>query len=111
MPTLLPTDQNNQPIPAVRLRHDGAHKISVSNSAARNQTAFNSDTKVISIYATVPVYIAFGDETIIATSDDHYFPAGIYYDVAVGGGRSAHNGYISALRVSGDGMLYISEKE
>lgn len=112
MTTLLPKDADNNVIQALRFLDGGAHTIAVSDSSARNSTAFDEDTKVISLYASVPVYLAFGDSSVTATTSDHYFPAGIYYDVAVCGGtnKSAQSSHVAVLRVSDDGNLYISEK-
>lgn len=111
MTTLLPQDQNDNPIPALRMKSGGAHKIAAGASAARNANAFESDTKIIGLYADVPVYIAFGNASITATTDDHFFPAGIYYDVSIGGDHSAHYTHISTLQASSAGTLFISEKE
>ncbi len=111
MPTILPQDSNDNPIPALRLKDGGAHMISASATSARNSTAFNAETRVISIYASVPVYIAFGDATVTATSSDHYFPEGMYYDFAIGGEQAAHNTHVAVLRASVDGPVYVSEKE
>lgn len=111
MPTLLPLDNRDQPIPAMRLKTAGAHTIAASGTAARNATAFDADTRVISIYATVPVYLKFGDNTVTATNAAHYFPSGVYYDFAIGGGASGHYTHVSALAVSSSGSVYISEKE
>lgn len=110
MATLLPTDQNNNPIPAMRLRPGGAHKIAASATSARNTTAFDSETQVVSVYATVGVYIRFGNSSVTATTSDHYFPAGVYYDIAIGGDGSAQTNYMAVLRESTDGNVYVSEK-
>ncbi len=110
MPTLLPTDENNNPIPALRLRDGGAQKITVTSSSARNATAFDADTRVISLYSTSPVYVRFGGPTVTATSSDHYFPANVYYDISIGGEDAAHFTYVAALRTDTDCTLYISEK-
>lgn len=113
MTTLLPKDADNNTIPALRLRSGGAHVLNVTGANVRNNLAFNEETKVISVFATAPVYLAFGDASVTATPSDHYFPANTYYDVAIGGGagKGAHNAYIAALRTSEDCTLYISEKE
>ena len=110
MPTILPTDENNNPIPALRLRDGGAQKITVTSSSARNATAFDANTKVISLYATSAVYVRLGGSGVTATSSDHYFPAGVYYDIAIGEEESGHSTYIAAVRVDTDCTLYISEK-
>lgn len=111
MPTFIPLDANDTPIPALRLKDDGAHVIAASVSAARNSTAFDSETRVVSLYASVPVYVKFGGASVTATSSDHYFPEGVYYDFAIGGERTAHYTHVSVLRASSDGSVYISEKE
>lgn len=111
MPTLLPTDVDENVIPAVRLCPGGAHSIAATITSARNATAFNADTRVVSLYATGAVYIKFGDSSVTATTSDHYFPSGVYYDFAVGGGRVKQHTHVAVLRVSADCTLYISEKE
>lgn len=111
MSTFLPQDSNENPIPALRLKASGAHNIAASGSSARNSVAFNSNTRVISIYADVPVYLKFGGVTVTAANTDHYFPEGVYYDMAIGGGQAAHYTHVAVLRVDGDGDVYISEKE
>ena len=77
MPTFLPTDDNNNPIPALRLRDGGAHKITVGSAAAKNTMAFDPGTQVVSVYATAPVFLKFGGASVAATTSDHYFPANI----------------------------------
>lgn len=110
MPTLMPTDQNNNPIPALRLRDGGAHKITATTTSARNSTAFDSETQIVSLCATVGVYIKFGNSSVTATTSDHYFPPNTYYDFAIGGDGSAHRTHVAVLRESTDGTVYISEK-
>lgn len=111
MPTFLPTDMDDNVIPAVRLAQGGAHSISFSGTSARNTTAFNPETRIVSFYATQPVYVKFGDSSVTAAASDHYFPAGIYYDFAIGGGKVGHYTHVATLQVSAAGTLYISEKE
>ncbi|MBI1301652.1 MAG: hypothetical protein GC137_08350 [Alphaproteobacteria bacterium] len=111
MTTLLPQDMNDNPIPAVRFKSGGAHTISAGASSARNSTAFDVNTRVISLYADVPVYLAFGDSSVTASATDHFFPAGIYYDVAIGGDETAHYTHVAVLQADTGGTVYISEKE
>ena len=111
MPTLLPQDSNNNPIPAMRYVDGAAHVIAAGGVATRNASAFNADTRIISLYADVPVYMAFGDAAILATSADHYFPAGFYYDIAIGGDASAQATHVSVLAVGASGSVYVSERE
>lgn len=110
MSTKLPLDVNDNPIPALRLKSAGAHVVTSSATSARNATAFDDGTRVVSLYATQPVYIAFGDDSVSADSSDHYFPAGVYYDVALGGDGAAHYTHVAVLQVSAGGTVYVSEK-
>lgn len=111
MTTLLPKDSNNETIPALRLKNGGAHQITVTSASNRNATAFSDSTRIISLYSTVPAYIAFGNSDINADTNQHYLPAGLYYDISIGGDDTAHYTYIAAIRAEQDGILYISEKE
>ena len=111
MTTLLPTDVDDNPIPAVRFKSGAAHAITTSAGTAKNTTAFDSETRVISLYATEDVYINFGDSSVTATGNDHFFPKNVYYDVAIGGDRTKQYTHIAALQVSTGGVLHISEKE
>jgi len=111
MTTLLPTDIDDNPIPAVRLCAGGAHAITTSGTTARNSTAFDAGTRIISLYATENVYIKFGGASVTAAATDHFFPKGVYYDFAIGGDRTPHYTHVAALQVSTGGTLYISEKE
>ena len=112
MPTLMPTDANDRTIPALRLKPSGAHQIAAGAASARNTTAFAAETKIVSLYATVPVFVKFGDSTVTAATTDLYFPAGLYYDIAIGGDQAGHYTHLAVLRsgtTSGD--VYLSEKE
>lgn len=111
MPTFLPEDSNDNPIPALRLASGGAHTVNVTANCNRNINPFNADTRVVSLYASASVYIAFGDDSVVATTGDHYFPAGVYYDIAIGGEKTGHYTHVAVLRVDADGALYVSEKE
>ncbi len=111
MTTKLPLDSNNNPIPALRLKSNAAHAVASSGTSARNTSAFSAETRVVSVYATQDVYLAFGGASVSATSGDHFFPAGVYYDFAIGGDATGHYTHLAVLRVSADGYVYISEKE
>lgn len=111
MPTLLPTDDNNNPIPALRLRDGGSHIVAVSSTSARNTNAFDAETQIVSLYASVAVYVKFGSGSVTATTADHYFPAGLYYDFAIGGDGQNQTTHVAVLRAeTTDGFVYISEK-
>lgn len=113
MTTLLPKDADNNIIPALRLKSGGAHVISATATSAHNSVAFNDGTRVVSVYATGPVYLRFGDDEAEATSSDHYFPSGIYYDIAISGGGSKgpRHTHLAVLRADSNCTVYVSEKE
>lgn len=111
MTTLLPQDSNDNPIPALRMKTGKAHKINIGASSARNTTAFENTTQIIGLYADAPLYLAFGDANVTATTDDHFFPAGIYYDLSIGGDHARQYTHIAVLGAAGTGTLFISEKE
>ena len=109
--TILPQDTFDRPIPALRLKPGAAHSIAASASSARNAAVFGDTTRIVSLFATVPVYLRFGGSSVSAATTDHYFPEGIYYDVAIGGDEAPQYKYVAVLRASTDGTVYISEKE
>lgn len=111
--TKLPTDLNNETIQALRLKTTGgAHAISATTAAsARNATAFDAATQIVSVYATKDVYMRFGGSDVTAASTDHFFPANIYYDFAIGADGEGQFTHLAVKAVSADGAVYISEKE
>ncbi len=108
--TLLPRDADDRAIPALRLRPGAAQTVTVTATSARNTTSFNAETRVISVYATAPMFTRLGDGTVTATTSDHYLPAETYLDIAIGGGRTPQYGYMAFIRASSDGTVYVSEK-
>lgn len=114
MTTLLPVDEDSHPIPAMRLRSGGAHTIGATATSARNATAFDETTKVVSLFATGPVYVRFGAGSVTAAATDHYFPQGLYYDFAVSGGESGkgpRHTHVAVKAVDANCTVYISERE
>lgn len=106
----MPLDDMDNVMPALAFKADGAHKITSTGAAVKNAAAFDERTSIVSLYATAPVFISFGDATVVAINADHYFPAGVYYDVAIGDGRKNHTPYISIIAEDADAIVYISEK-
>ncbi len=110
--TTLPLDTDKNAIPALRLKvSGGAHAIAATATSARNTTAFNVATQVVSLYATGPVYVRFGGSSVVATTTDHYFPAGVYYDFTIGTVKTGQTQYVAVLRADSDCTVYVSEKE
>ena len=114
MTTLLPRDDDNNAIPAMRLRDNGSHMIAATASSARNAVPFASTTRVVSVFATGPVFLHFGKSDVTAANTDHYYPGGVYYDFALSGGvpgKSQHSTHLAVLAVGSNCTVYISEKE
>lgn len=112
MSTILPKDDDNNPIPALRLKDGASHRITASAVTNKNNNAFNSKTKVVSLYASEDIYLEFGDYNITATNTSHFFPAGVYYDFAINNGKHAKDNYIAVLKAgANNATVYISEKE
>jgi len=110
MTSLLPQDTNGNPIPTLRLKDSGAHKINTTTVSAKNIAAFNTDTDVIGVYATEDSYIKIGASDISANDGDHFLPAGTYFDLAIGPNDDSQNAYLAAITAGGNGIIYISEK-
>ena len=112
MTTILPIDANDNAIPALRLKDGGGQSIAATTgSSARNAAGFSTDTKIVSVYATDAVYLRFGENDAVASSSDHYFPGGVYYDFAIGGYGVDHTPYLAVLAANANCTVYISEKE
>ena len=110
MSTILPRDNDNHPIPVLRLKPGGAHTVAATATPAR-VGPFDPSTRVIGLYATGPVFLRSGDATVTAVASDHFFPEGFYYDLSLGHPLAGVHGYLSVLRADTDCVLYISEKE
>jgi hypothetical protein len=109
MPTVLPVDANNYPVPVLRLRPSAAQTLAVSSTSARS-TVFNTDTRVVGLYATTAMFVRFGDNTVTAAATDHYLPADTYMDLSIAADDLQSFSYVAAIRTATDGILYISEK-
>lgn len=108
--TTLPRDNDNIAIQALRLRPDGAHALAATSASNRTTTAFDDDTRVVSVYATGPVYIKFGLGDVVADNADHYFPSGLYYDFAIGGDKTLQYTHMAVIAADADCDVYLSEK-
>jgi hypothetical protein len=110
--TMMPQDLDGRNVPVLGLRRtSGTHQVAIAVTSARNSTAFDPSTRVVSLFATVNCYIEQGDSSVTATTSRHFLPAGMYIDLDIGGTRTAHNPYVAVIRASSDGTLYISERE
>jgi len=111
--TRMPRDDNSQSIPVLRFRTGGAQTLSLSDTAARS-SAFSSGTRVITVTCSVASFFRTGGSDVTATTSDHYIPAGIPFDMALGSDMSdtdAYHSYISIITSGATGTAYISERE
>ncbi|MCS5597896.1 MAG: hypothetical protein NZ828_11655 [Alphaproteobacteria bacterium] len=112
MASLLPEDANGNPIPALKFKDSGAHKVNIDTvTSARNTGAFSTKTDVISIYSTEDCFVKIGTSSVTATTSDHFIPAGIYLDIAIGPNADTQNAYMAVIAANASGTVYISEKE
>lgn len=106
--TSLPRDADGAPIQVAGL--GAAHKITVTAASARNATAFSEG--ILTLYATIGMFIKPGGASVAATNADHYLPPGIPTDISIGGSKNASLTHLAAIRDGGaDGILYISERK
>lgn len=108
--TYMPIDNNNVPIPVLSLRAGGAHKLEAGAVAVKNVQGFDALTRVVSVYAQVPVYMNFGGADVSVDASAHYYPAGVYYNFSLGGGKVGHCTHLAVMAVGDAGAVYVSEK-
>ncbi|MBE2191862.1 MAG: hypothetical protein IAE63_06755 [Alphaproteobacteria bacterium] len=107
----MPRDSDGMQIPVLGYKSGGAQTIAVAAASARNATAFDAKTRVITIESTVECYFEQGDSSVTATTSKHHLAANQPRDISIGGGQTAHKPYIAVIRASSDGTLYISERD
>ena len=108
----MPKDDSGEPIPCIKTKEGKAHKIAVSATSARNSTAFELTTTVISFYADTNVYFEFGNDSVEADNTCHYMPAGVYYNFSLNDrDREKKYTHIAVIRDTEDGNVFISECE
>lgn len=111
MTTLLPTDDNRHPIPALRYRPGRAHDVEGEAETAE-RVALDPATKLISIKTGVPVKIAFGGADVVADATGHGFFAGEREVIPVidPATRAQAYSHVSIFFLEA-GTVYVSERE
>jgi hypothetical protein len=66
MSTLLPVDDNGNPINILGFDYRGTQKLAVGAASTRNATPIAADIEVVSIIATGACRFEVGDETVVA---------------------------------------------
>lgn len=103
---LLPLDNSGNPVDVLRPVPGGAQQLAFTGTSARQSVAFPVDRMTIAIYATKDCFIRTGDNMVVATTSDHFLPAGFYTCIAL-----KEHTYIAAISNGTNGTLYISELE
>lgn len=111
MSTLLPRDDDNQPIPVLRPKYEGAAHLSAGQVSVRTAGPFDPTTRVIRLYATGSVTFQTGDSGVVATAVSHYLPAGTIDFVSLGNAKQRRHTHLAILAVDGNADVYISELE
>jgi hypothetical protein len=112
--TRLPRDDNNHAIPVLRFRTGGGQQFATNASNAVVSSAIAEGTRVVTLICSVNSYFESGGESITATANSHFIPAGLPYDMALGADLSDTDGYhryVSVLTAGGTGIAYLSERE
>lgn len=103
----MPKDREGRSIPVLGFKKLGSQSFGVTTASARSVNALvieSDDAAVVSLYATADMFVNFGDNTVVATTNDHFLPANQYMDIKVG------HTHIAAITESDTGKLYISER-
>lgn len=103
---LLPLDGSGHPIDLFRITPGGAQQVAFTGTSAIQTTAFPANCLAIAVYATQNCFIKTGDNTTVATTTDHFLPAGFYTTLALKGDT-----YIAVISGGTNGTLYVSELE
>lgn len=111
MSTFLPRDDDREPIPALRLKPDGAQTLTLGSTSMRTATPFDARTRVIAVYASSPAFVRTGGPSVAASDSDHYLPAAVYLYFSLGDERTGAHSHLAAIGAEGDGTLHLSELE
>lgn len=107
--TRMPRDDNSQSIPVLRYKTGGCQRVSISSTPVR--VAING--RVVTLTCTVDAQFETGKESVEASAESHYAPAGFPIDIAVGSDLSDRDDYHTHISVRSDssGFAYVSERE
>ncbi|PZQ48867.1 MAG: hypothetical protein DI551_00620 [Micavibrio aeruginosavorus] len=100
MGSLLPKDENNNAIPVMGYKPNGAQKLTLTGASLRNPQPITSP--VISVYATAAMTMEFGGDDVTADGNKHFVPANTLLDIDTDGKQ-----YVAFY---GTGTVYISER-
>lgn len=107
----MPIDAGGAFVQVLRLLAGGAHVVTIGAASARNSVAFNSNIRVIEVWASVDCRIRQGDGTVTALATDSWLPKGTGRLYALGGDKQAQATHIAVIQETTGGVLEISEME
>ena len=104
MSTLLPIDDNGNPIAILGFDYRGTQKVAVTATSTRNALPIASDIEVISIIATGACRFEVGDATVTADSlTSPFLYPGQYVDIPLRAGER----YVAFVRDGADCDAYV----
>lgn len=112
--TTMPRDAAGSFVQVLRLLAGGAHAVAIGAGSLRNVTAFDANTRVVEIYATVDCRIRQGDGTVTAVGTDSFLPAKTGRLYSLGGDQQTQATHIAVIQdptAATAGTLDISEME
>lgn len=81
------------------------HKVAYTGTQGRISAAVNSRTRLVRVWCSTDAHVAVGGSSVAATTDDTPVTAKIAEVLEVTAGVS----YVSAIRQSENGTLYVTE--
>lgn len=107
----MPYDAGGAHVQVMRPLSGGAHHITTSGVSARNSVAFNSNTRVIEILCKEDCYFQTGDNTVTASSSDHFLRADVGRVYSIGGDKQVQHTHIAVIQDTTGSILHVSELE
>ena len=109
-----PRDDGNAAIPVLGFRPNKGHQVPFTVGASNTSPQFSDSIRVVTLFSTQDAFIETGDAGVEAnTSNSHFLPAQIPYDVSLGAETDATNNdkYVAVIQATSGGVLYISERD
>ena len=108
-----PRDDGMEPIPVLGLRPNGGYQVPFTSNS-NTSPAIAGSIRVVTLYSTQDCFIETGGASVVAnTSNSHFLPASLPYDISLGAETDATNNdkYVAVIQAVSGGTLYISERD
>lgn len=110
-----PKDNANEPIPVLGLRPSGGYQVPFTAATSNTSPRIANSVRVVTLYSTQDAFIETGTTDSIAadTTDSHFLPATIPYDISLGPEVVSENNdrFVAVIGSTSSGVLYISERD